>query len=275
MSQETTANPSAAGQALREGAVGFVFWLGFVLILEPGNLVRAAHAGLPVSWTNEALRMACAGLVGAPTWPLISWLSRRLPVRGPNAPRNAALLLVCIAGLATMMILLGAIASRWLPPTSIRGGLGDQLAGNILLLIAALAMLAVAAQLRLGSTSDHGQIVDKAGSAPSLERIPVKGRGGTLLLAPTELDWIEAQGNYLALHVGPAAHLIRETLSGLEARLDPSRFVRIHRGAMVNLDRVRQVTPLGNGDAVIRLDTGAELRLSRKHRQALLARIGD
>jgi two-component system, LytTR family, response regulator len=51
--------------------------------------------------------------------------------------------------------------------------------------------------------------------------------------------------------------------------------VRIHRGAIVNLDRVRQVSPLGNGDAVIHLDTGAELRLSRKHRQALLGRIGD
>jgi|WetSurMetagenome_2_1015567.scaffolds.fasta_scaffold124331_2 two-component system, LytTR family, response regulator len=274
MPQETTTNPSAAGQALREAAVGFLFWLGFVLILEPGNLVRAAHAGLEVSWFNEALRMACAGLAGAPTWPLLSWLSRRLPVRGPGAPRNAVLLLVCIVMLAGAMILLGALASRWLPPTTIRGGLGDQLAGNLMLLIAALAVLTAGAQFRLGSKPGRGRIDGEPGPAPSLERIPVKARGGTLLLATAELDWIEAQGNYLALHVGPAEHLIRETLSGLEARLDPSRFVRIHRGAMVNLDRVRQVSPLGNGDAVIRLDTGAELRLSRKHRQALLARIG-
>ncbi len=271
MSQETTAFPSSLGRWLRPASVGFLFWLGFVLILEPGNLVRAAHAGLQIRWPHEALRMACAGLAGAPTWPFVRWLSGRLPVRGPNAVRNAVLVLVCITSLATAMILIGALASRWLPPTTVRGGLGDQLAGNLLLLIAALAVLATVAQLTITSRSELGAV----GTTPALERIPVKARSGTILVPIAEIDWIEAQGNYLALHAGPTSHLIRETLSGLEARLDPSRFARIHRGAMVNVARVRQVRPHGNGDARISLDTGAELRLSRKHRQALMARIGD
>jgi hypothetical protein len=256
------------GRTARRLGLGFLFWLGFVLVLEPGNLVRATHAGLPFSWPGEALRLAGAGLLGAPTLPLLLWLSPRLPVRGPDALRNAVLLAAGIVLLAAALILTGSVVAGWMPPTSIRTGLGDQIAGNLLLLTAALGVLAAGAQL-----ATRTKPADGASETPPLEQIAVKTRGGTLLLPMAEVDWVEAQGNYLALHAGPSTHLIRETLGRFETRLDQGRFVRVHRGAIVNLERVRQVRPLGNGDAVILLDTGAELRLSRNHRSALMDRL--
>jgi two-component system LytT family response regulator len=87
------------------------------------------------------------------------------------------------------------------------------------------------------------------------------------------VDWIETQGNYQALHVGAATHLLRETSERLEARLDPARFVRIHRRAIVAVGRVRKMEPLANGDANVHLSNGAELRLSRRHRAALRSRM--
>jgi DNA-binding LytR/AlgR family response regulator len=80
------------------------------------------------------------------------------------------------------------------------------------------------------------------------------------------VDWIETQGNYLALHVGAATHLIRETSVAFEAKLDPARFVRIHRRTIVAVDRVRELSPLLNGDAVVRLTDGRELKVSRGYR---------
>jgi two-component system LytT family response regulator len=86
---------------------------------------------------------------------------------------------------------------------------------------------------------------------------------------------MEAQGNYLALHEGAEAHLLRENLGSIEAKLNPQEFVRVHRGAIVSLGRVEGITPLGSGDASLRLKNGVELRLSRKYRHAFLAAWRD
>jgi DNA-binding LytR/AlgR family response regulator len=99
--------------------------------------------------------------------------------------------------------------------------------------------------------------------------IPVKAGTRSLQIALDDVDWIETQGNYLALHTGTATHLIRETLVAFEAKLDPSAFVRIHRRTLVALSRVRGIEPLGNGDALVRLGDDITLRMSRSYRQKL------
>ena len=86
--------------------------------------------------------------------------------------------------------------------------------------------------------------------------------------------WAEAAGDYVALHVGPREHLLRDTLSGLEARLDGRRFVRIHRSTLVQVDRVRDVRLTAAGDARVRLRDGTELRASRRYWKDLEKRLG-
>lgn len=85
-----------------------------------------------------------------------------------------------------------------------------------------------------------------------------------------DVDWIEAAGNYVDLHVGTGTHRVRTSLRGLLDRLDPATFVRIHRSAVVNLGRVQEVRQWFGGDYLAVLETGEELRVSRTYRDRLL-----
>jgi two-component system LytT family response regulator len=104
---------------------------------------------------------------------------------------------------------------------------------------------------------------------PPLERIAIKSGGSVYFLRTEEIDWIEAAGNYTRLHVGKKAHLLRETMSALEGKLHPKRFVRIHRSTIVNLERVRELQPYFHGDYVVLLHDGTQLTLSRNYRPKL------
>ena len=104
-----------------------------------------------------------------------------------------------------------------------------------------------------------------------LKRIPVKSARDTTLVLTEEIDWISAAGHYLELHVGCEKHLIREHLNRLEAKLDPEKFVRIHRSIIVNLDNIKSLHPLFNGDHLLILNNGQELNLSRTYHEKLMA----
>jgi two-component system, LytTR family, response regulator len=101
------------------------------------------------------------------------------------------------------------------------------------------------------------------------ERLVVKSAGRVYFVKAEDVDWIEACGNYVTLHAGGEAHLLRETLSHLEQRLDPDKFLRIHRSRLVNIDRIKELTPLFNGDYAVSLRDGTELTLSRTYRDRL------
>lgn len=87
-----------------------------------------------------------------------------------------------------------------------------------------------------------------------------------LFVRTAEIDWVEAEGNYVKLHLGATSHLFRETLSALEADLPPDRFLRISRSALVNLDAVKELQPLFYGDYAVILRDGRQLTLSRNYR---------
>jgi two-component system, LytTR family, response regulator len=96
-----------------------------------------------------------------------------------------------------------------------------------------------------------------------LVRISAESRHGTTLVDCSEIDWMESQGNYVALHVGPKVHMARRTLTSLADRVDSKVFVRIHRRVVVNVTKIRSMKSLSNGDAVVHLVDGTELRSSR------------
>jgi two-component system LytT family response regulator len=106
-----------------------------------------------------------------------------------------------------------------------------------------------------------------------LTRLMIKASGRVMLLKVDDIDFIEADGNYAKLHVGRKAHLLREKMHDLEERLDPERFVRIHRSIIVNLDRIKEMHPHFNGDYIVVLEDGRQLRLSRSRRDLLEARL--
>lgn len=104
----------------------------------------------------------------------------------------------------------------------------------------------------------------------------LRERDGTTVLPMSAIDWVEAAGNYACIRAEGVTHVHRETLTRLEARLDPTRFQRIHRSRVVNIDRIAALRPLANGDQIVVLRDGTELGLSRTWRDPLLARLaGD
>jgi two-component system LytT family response regulator len=101
------------------------------------------------------------------------------------------------------------------------------------------------------------------------ERLVFKTGGRVLFVRVGEIDWVEADGNYVQLRAGGATHQLRETISGLEAQLPADRFMRISRSAIVNLDRIKELQPMFYGDYAVILQNGTRLTLSRSFRDRL------
>lgn len=104
-----------------------------------------------------------------------------------------------------------------------------------------------------------------------LSRFTVRIGRREVFIDVDDVAWIQADGDYATLHVGESAHLLREPMHSLSARLDPSRFVRVHRSVIVRLDRVAEMQALSNRDAMLRMDDGTPLRVSRTYIDQLLA----
>lgn len=138
-----------------------------------------------------------------------------------------------------------------------------------------------AAQLRQPPANDLGRrladLVAEFSSQSSarsyLERIPIKTGGRVLLLGIDEIDWLTSANNYVEIHAGKAVHLMRETLSTLEAKLDPKRFLRISRTTIVAIDRIREIQPLFHGEQAVILRDGTTRTATRSYRDALRALI--
>ena len=134
-------------------------------------------------------------------------------------------------------------------------------------------------QIEREETGDLGRrlmalVKDLRKDQPRSDRLVVKSGGRLFFLRADEIDWIEAAGNYVRLHVGPTSHLLRETMNAIEARLDPEKFFRIHRCRIVNMERIQELQPWLNGEYAVLLRTGTRLTLSRGCREKLQERLG-
>ena len=113
-----------------------------------------------------------------------------------------------------------------------------------------------------------------APGGPYLKRLVIKSGGRVTLLNVRDIDWIEAEGDYVKIHVGKAWHLLRETMKRLEAQFDPARFVRIHRSTIVNVERIKELQPYFRGEYVVILQDGKSLKLSRGYKEHLESVLG-
>jgi two-component system, LytTR family, response regulator len=141
------------------------------------------------------------------------------------------------------------------------------------------AIARVRQQLERRSSGDLEQrlialVQDLKPAQPRVDRFVVKSGGRVFFVRNDEIDWIEAAGNYVKLHVGSDSHLFRETMNAVEARLDPDLFFRIHRSHIVNIERIRELQPWFNGEYVVFLKNGTRLTLSRGYREKLQDRVG-
>jgi hypothetical protein len=272
---------------VRELLIGFGYWFLFLMILQPGNMYEAGKADVPLPFFEELLRIGGASVLGAAVTPLLLALAQRFPVEGSRRGQHALVHALALLALSLILIVVAQVLADWVltgRDTRLRAPIDRRLVADAPLLFFCMATFVAGAHARMfwRRAEQESQLLGQiraevsqvADSAPSLvypTTVPVKTRGRTLHLSVIDIDWVETQGNYLALHAGSAVHLIRDTLANFEGSLDPKRFARIHRTALVALDRVQEVVALSNGDASVRLRDGTQLRLSRNYRAAAAA----
>lgn len=131
--------------------------------------------------------------------------------------------------------------------------------------------------LLLTSLDAGGRTANQPGATPSparwVDRLVIKKDQRTYMLPLATVAWAESSGNYVVLHAGKETHELRETLTALEARLDPARFVRVHRRIIVAVDAIRELQPWFGGDQVLILRDGTKLRVSRSYREHVAQRL--
>ena len=258
---------------------GFLYWLVFLLVLEPDNVLRASQAGYALPFGLEAARIVAAALLGAVATPVVITLTRRFPLVGARRWRHMAIHLVGNACLAFLLIVASCFLAAWGFERQVVPSLAEvrnQLTANWTLLVFALcAFTAIVHVVRFvrGADEAKNSIADvPVADSERVVRIPIKTGGRLRFVDQAHIDWVEEQGNYVALHGGSNIQLVRRTLTDFETELDTNRFVRIHRSMIVAIDRILEMQPLPNGDATLRLRDGQELRVSRRYREEAVRR---
>lgn len=221
--------------------------------------------GAQAWWPSLGYSFAIFSVWAALTWPVLAAV-RRAEASGLGL---TARLLVYAAGLLVVAALhVGLFVAVYWPIYNDDGRLGRWAMGERMfvrnlgtnaLFYAAL----VGTGLRLARRP--------APAPPPAEALRARSRGAVRIVPLGDVDWIGAAGNYAEAHTGQGSVLLDESLSALAARLPGEAFARIHRGAIVRLDRIAAVKSLGRGDAEVVLRSGAKLRLSRRYRPALAA----
>ena len=250
-------------------------WFGLwtLLGLVSSAQVYFAHHRLatnPYTWSQALL----AGLSFWYLWgllaPAVVWLARRFQVDRANFGRHFFIHL----GASLDLALLHLVVTAWIQGPS---AFGQRLVDDFTLyfhwnVVVYWAILGIVHALDYHrDLEEHRAQTAKVEARPRpAERLLVVDDGRSLFVRTADVEWIEAARNYVRLHAGPRSYVVRTTLAALEAQLDCERFRRTGRSALVNVDRVREVQPWFHGDAIVILESGARVTLSRRYRSNLL-----
>ena len=128
---------------------------------------------------------------------------------------------------------------------------------------------------RVRQVAEDLQLVPVPSMAVAVDRLPIKANDGRIMVVRAlDIDWIEADGDYVSIHAKDKTWLIRETIAAMELRLALSGFVRLHRSTLVNVERVKELRPRDKGEYTVVLNDGTELKLTRNYRASLERLVG-
>ncbi|RYY68823.1 MAG: LytTR family transcriptional regulator [Comamonadaceae bacterium] len=272
------------------------FWIVVLAVQAAFNTVvtwldlREGPGALPW-WQPAAWELSSVIVIGALV-PAVAWVERRRPLHLDSLRRNLpwhllASVAFCAAHVVLIVVLrkgLYALAGASYRVTDWWHMLGYEYLKDVrtyvMILIALwsyrLVLMRLQGEARVldapepaaGSDAD---VESDSTSAPAArpERFLVRKLRKEFLIAAGDIEWLQAQGNYVGLHVNGHDYLLRSTLADFLGQLDPARFVRVHRSYAVNLDRIAEIEPLDAGDARLRMKDGSQVPCSRRYRAAL------
>lgn len=262
------------------------YWVTGAVIGATANtatvLMDAHRNGLAIAPWEAAVWEWSSHLVVLALVPLVVWFTRRVPLHLDTWRRAMpALLLGSVAW--SLLHVAGMVALRKLAYATqgdvydfgpwwhgfgyeylkdVRGFAG----GVATIVVYRWFLLRLQGEASVLSASDDAPSVEPVGRP---ERFLVRKLGKEFLVAAAGVEWLQASGNYVNLHVRGRDYPLRATMAAIEAQLDPARFVRVHRSYIVNLDAIAQIEPLDSGEASIVMRDGGRIPCSRRHRDAL------
>lgn len=276
----------------RQAEIGY--WVVVLLVEVVFNttvtVIDARRAGLSLPLWEPVVWEVTSNLVVGLLIPAIAAFERRFPLRWSTLPRNllpqaAASVGYCLAHVGLMLALryaiyplMGGVYRPGSPATVIFYEYLKDVRSYLLILSAILSyrfvLLRAQGEARVLDAADPpaGQPPAQRGPTPvpaRPERFLVRKLRKEFLIAAGEIEWLQAQGNYVGLHVNGHDYLLRSTLADFLEQLDPARFVRVHRSYAVNLDRVVEIEPTDGGDARLKMKSGSQVPCSRRYREAL------
>ena len=240
------------------------------------------HSWEPALWESSSALMWLLVLV-----PAIAWFTRRYPLHWDNWRRrlpwyllaSVAVSLLHVAGMVAIRVLV----YRWQGMHYEFGPWGREFLYEYLKDVRSFVSIVATMEgyrfvLRRwrgeASLLDAADEEAPAGPQELPERFLVRKLGREFLVAANDIEWIQAAGNYVNLRVRQHDYPLRSTIAGIETKLDPRRFARVHRSYLVNLDQVASIEPLESGDARLHLKDGTALPCSRRYRADLRGRVG-
>lgn len=249
------------------------------------STLDAARAGLDLAWWEPLLWESSSTLLTAVLLPVMLVFDRRYPLEltrpWPSLPAHL---------LFTLPYSLAHVAGMyWLRKAGhgLAGGdyhwphwwaeFGYEYLKDFRSYFSLLALLYLYRFILLrlqGQAAFVSEGPEEAAQAPTADRFLVKKLGREFLVRVEDIDWLEASGNYVNLHVGPRIYPLRETMTAIEGRLEGRGFARVHRSAIVNLDRVQEIVPFDSGDGEARLAGEVRIPVSRRYRKALREQLG-
>lgn len=262
------------------------FWAGVLAVQALFNSIttwidlRTAPFGQPLLW--ELSSNLTVGLL----IPVLIAFERRFPLRWDTLRRNlpwhlAGTLMFCGVHVGVMMAMrkaayasVGATYNIGSWATVLGYEYLKDVRSYVLILSAVLGyrllLLRLQGEARVLDTPEPAAgAAPAAGPAVRPERFLVRKLRREFLIGAADIEWLQAQGNYIGLHVNGHDYLLRSTLADFLGQLDPARFAQVHRSYAVNLDRVAEIEPLDSGDARLRMKDGSQVPCSRRYREAL------
>ncbi|MBY6204135.1 LytTR family DNA-binding domain-containing protein [Halomonas denitrificans] len=270
-----------------------LLWTGFFVVQTTANIaiIRADLARIALDyplWAVLTAEISSAAVLLA-LIPVLLAFDRRFPIQPPNLLQHAAAHLLFtvpwsalhVAAMVALRKLVWAARGQTYEFGPLLGEFGYEYLKDVRTYSAILAIVYlyrfVIRRLRgeakfvpEGHAPD-GDPDNDTTRAP--DRFLVKMLGKEFLVRVDDIDWIEAAGNYVTLHVGSKPYMLRETMASIETRLADRGFARVHRSAIVRLDRVDHIEPFDTGDARAHMTSGAQVPVSRSYRQQLKERL--
>ncbi len=267
------------------------FWIVLTLINGIANsitvLMDIRRVGLDIADWKPAVWEWSSGLTILLLIPALAWFTRRHPLHWDTLRRNLPLH-VLGSVVFSLAHVLGMVAMRKLAyatqgmdydfgvwPRELLYEYLKDVRGYAMIVSIMEGYRFVQRRLRgeasLLDRPDEGEPLEPVDRP---ERFLVRKLGREFLIAAHDIEWLQASGNYVNLRVRGHDYPLRSTIAGIEARLDPGRFARVHRSYIVNLGRIASIEPLDTGDARLHLHDGQALPCSRRYRDALRARAG-